>query len=165
MGCGCNKKAGTPVAAVSPVSQAMFQMELSMKPDFKQVIYNGPNYSHLVPSRTGVIAKLGMRDYGVGKKGSALYVHIDDITAYPELYQLVERPQIEQQETVLLTEKEDENSEVDLLEDENSEVDLLEDENSEVDLLEDENSEVDLLEEKINTVEILTPKKSKKRKV
>lgn len=101
MGCGCNKNVGSaPAMSASPMSSVLMQTELSNKPDFKKVIYNGPNYTHLIPSRTGVIAKLGMRDYGTGKKGSVIFVHLQDIAAFPELYQLIEEPEVNKQKVV-----------------------------------------------------------------
>lgn len=87
MGCGCNKKNTTnPVQDIGPVSTAIIQEQAATMSDFYQVVYNGPGYTHLIPSRTGVIGKLGMSNYGSGKKGTIIYAHIEDIEKYPEFY-------------------------------------------------------------------------------
>ena len=94
MGCGCGGNTATKDVShhmAAPILERNFK-EVFMSEDFIPVIYRGPNYTHLIPSRTGVLVKYNLKNYGLGKGGVKIRVHKDDIAKFPELYEVIEEP-------------------------------------------------------------------------
>ena len=94
MACGCNKaKVAQPIAPqqaaqnnMAGVTSPKGSIDFSSHPEFVKVVYNGPSYTHLVGSPTGIIANFGIRDYGMGKGGSIIFVHKADLEKSSWLY-------------------------------------------------------------------------------
>lgn len=89
MACGCSKNK-TVVNQNQPLVAPNNQLfDRATDPNFVKVIYNGPDYPHLIGSPTGIIAQFGMMDYGMGKKGIEFYVHRNDLQKSPFLYTVI----------------------------------------------------------------------------
>lgn len=78
MGCGCGKKTQTHAVSSVQITTAEVMSQTLNGEDFILVEYLGPSYEHLIPSPTGIIAKFGLRNYGIGKRGAQVKVHKDD---------------------------------------------------------------------------------------
>lgn len=105
MSCNCSK-----VTADNTIEQPTLLMTMNNNPDvWVDVIYNGGNYLHYVPSPTGILRQFGLKNYGLGKKGMKLKVHERDL---PSL--LFSRYEIEVEEIPVLDFNTKSNSDVNL---------------------------------------------------
>lgn len=94
-GKGETNEIGQAVKALPIDQRARFQdMSRTLKnakaqENYVVVEYRDPqkrNYVHLITSPTGVVLKDGMRNYGTGKSGRKLRVHVDDVKATPKTF-------------------------------------------------------------------------------
>jgi hypothetical protein len=71
MACNCNKV--TENNTNEPLGMAR---AIQTNPDdIVEVIYNGPTYPHYVPSPTGASKLIGLRHYGLHKRGDKFHIH------------------------------------------------------------------------------------------
>lgn len=118
MACGCSKnKVAQPVVPQQNVLQNSSNsnnrnnIDFSNHPEFVKAIYKGPEgYTHLIGSPTGIIANFGIRDYGLGKGGSIIYVHKADLEKNSWLYEVIPQvsaiAQVQETNETLLTNEE-----------------------------------------------------------
>ncbi len=65
----------------SGISNQVVVREATQGNEFLDAIYNGPSTPHYIPSTTGVITSYGIKNYGMGKKGDRIRVHVNDINS------------------------------------------------------------------------------------
>lgn len=87
---GCNRKQANIVAQQRINSQRPQVANLCELDEFERVTYSGKQeYTFMIPSPTAIIRAYNKMNYGLGKRGSVLCVHKDDIAARPDLFEVI----------------------------------------------------------------------------
>lgn len=95
--CGSNQ---APLRSLEIASKEITVQSLFDSGKYKLVRYSGRTYTTSIGSPTGVIAQDGLRNYGRGKHGDYLLVHVDDIQKTPQNFILIQVGSIGYQEAL-----------------------------------------------------------------
>ena len=71
--------------------EGMTMQKLYDSGNYKLVRYTGRNFTTTIGSPTGVIVKDGLKNYGRGKTGDILLVHVDDIKKSPTMFSVLKK--------------------------------------------------------------------------
>lgn len=90
MACNCNKVTDNNTSEPMSISRAM----QNNPDDIVEVIYNGATYPHYVPSPTGASKLLGLKHYGLHKRGDKLRIHKKELPSILFTQVIEEIPEI-----------------------------------------------------------------------
>lgn len=87
------KSCGSNVAPLRSfdVMEGITMQKLYNTGNYKLVRYTGRNFTTTIGSPTGVIVKDGLKNYGRGKTGDILLVHVEDIKKSPAMFTVLKK--------------------------------------------------------------------------